>query len=160
MHHLLTLGSIIVLLSDLTRLIYKSYAIKTILLFTSIMMFIANTHAQNQTEKQDLKSYYLQKSKNAKTAGWVCLGLGTGMEIAGIAIANNDKDSWVISDEAGYLILGGVVVDLVSIPFFVSAGNHKKFAARISVNEQGIYQLQNNLATAKHQSAIMFKVNF
>ncbi len=65
------------------------------------------------------KEYYLQKSKNQKKTGWILLGGGTLMAVIGAVSFNSNYNSsgdYGSTDAAGFLFLGGVAADLISIP--------------------------------------------
>lgn len=86
----------------------------------------------NKMTRQD----YLQKSKNQKTTGWILLGGGTAMAVVG-AIVFGQSD-WLSEDDpntdlGGFLFVGGIVADLVSIPFFISSSSNARKAAAISL---------------------------
>ncbi|HEX5152576.1 MAG TPA: hypothetical protein VFW07_14095 [Parafilimonas sp.] len=132
---------------------------KPILLLTVFLVFTVNVYSQDTARLANLRDYYLQKSKTQRTTGFVLLGLGTAATIAGI-VTINSSDSWGGSDVGGFLFLGGLTVDLLSIPFFVSAGNFKKFAAELELMSQKTYLLQKNAITAKYLPGITFKINF
>ncbi len=79
----------------------------------------------SDTSIADTKAYYLQKSRNQKTAAWVLLGGGTALIGIGLLIGNRDNSSF---DEAGIGLIvgsGGLAACIGSIPLFISARKYK-----------------------------------
>lgn len=102
--------------------------------------FIPSVFAQDQPNEIHTKSYYLEKSKNAKRAAWTLLGAGTvAIAVGAVGFSQNfSLDGSSAADTYGFIFIAGVIADLVSIPCFISAGNYKKIAAEISVSSQNI----------------------
>ena len=102
--------------------IFKSATMKKTALLATALLWMLQATAQEPVKD---KAYYLDKSKNQKTAGWVLLGAGTAMMIGGgIAFSNSSifDESW----GAGATVMTiGVPVALTSIPFFISAAKNK-----------------------------------
>ena len=119
---------------------------KTISIFLVILFVAMQSFGQNQSL---LKEDYLQKSKSQKTTGWVLLAGGTTLAVVG-AIIFSDSDDWWSSDldTGGFLMLGGVAVDLASIPFFISSAKNARKAATISFNYQKMYFPQQHIFVA------------
>ena len=113
---------------------------KLLLIFVLTMISLGG---YSQTENQDFsKDYYLQKSKNQRTAGWVLLGAGAGIGIIGaIVSAEALTEDWFFGDskksDTG-LIIGavGAASSLASIPFFISASKNSRKAAQLSLESQ------------------------
>lgn len=104
----------------------------------------------DSTRYLETKEFYLNKSKKQKTEGWYFLGIGTTFIIVGtIGFVNetnktpNDVgsgvDSFLKAGLFGAVILGGIVTDLISVPFFISSSHNKKMAASLSFVNQRIY---------------------
>lgn len=130
-------------------------------MFIALLAFVTNIYAQDETSKASLNEYYLQKSKNKKTTGFVMLGIGTAAVIGGaISVNNNPNDVYSVSDGEGFLIVGGIILDLASIPFFISALHSSSKAARISLSSQKNYLLQKNIVAARYTPAISIKISF
>jgi hypothetical protein len=134
---------------------------KKALMSIALLAFVTNIYAQDQTSKASMKEYYLQKSKDKKTTGFVMFGIGTAAIIGGTISANNNpNDVYSVSDAEGFLIVGGIILDLVSIPFFISAGHFSSKAAQISLSSQKNYLLQKNIVAARYTPAISIKISF
>ena len=118
---------------------------KLLLIFILTMISVGG---YSQTEKQDFsKDHYLQKSKNQRTVGWVLLGGGAAVGIAGIIVATDDL--WEEPDGLGTgltLFTLGAAGTLVSIPFFISAGNNSHKAANFSLESQNYHIPEQELS--------------
>jgi len=84
------------------------------------------------------KDIYLRKSRGQKTAGFVILGIGTATFIMG-GIMMGNAENFILDEEfydgAGLMTLG-VLIDLGSIPFFISSSKNKKRAMSMAlINE-------------------------
>ena len=113
------------------------------------------------------KEFYLHKSKNQNTAGFILLGGGTVMAIIGaigfdanFEIWSNDDAKANRADFFGFMLLTGIVADLVSIPFFISSHHNKKIASIISLGNQNIQAPLMNSYSMNSHPALTFKVNF
>jgi hypothetical protein len=86
------------------------------------------------------KDYFLQLSKKNNTTGWILLGCGTAMIIGGLIGFGStyDDSSYTSTDISGFIVLGGLIADIVSIPFFITAHKHKKRAMSLSFGNQNI----------------------
>ena len=108
------------------------------LLLSILILTLCYSASSQQTEsKQQLtKQEYLQKSKSEKETGSVLLGIGTGMAaIEAIVFANEGIFS--SSGESAIVVIGiGVIIDLISIPVFISSSKNARKAAAISFNNQ------------------------
>lgn len=119
-------------------------------------MIMANIYGQQTLKQNQTQDFYLQKNKNQNTAGWVLLLSGTAMTVGGgIAFGNSwGTYSYTATDIYGFIMLAGVVADLVSIPLFISAGVNKRKAASISFNYQN-YSLHYKNAICSNSVASM-----
>lgn len=101
----------------------------------TLLLFAVKSFSQVSLSPSLTKDYYLQKSKNQKKAGWILLAGGTMLAVGG---AMSFNDSWSASsnsatDISGFIMLAGLVSDIVSIPFFISASNNKKKALSVAI---------------------------
>ena len=107
-------------------------------------------------------NYHSLKQKRNKTAAWILLGSGILMTMSGIVI--NSADEYVevftlglkeVEDvhKGDWLIYLGGATTIASIPFFISAGKHKR-KATLSLKGGNIlvrsntFQNLNNLSAA------------
>jgi hypothetical protein len=126
----------------------KVEVMKKVILSLMLASLMATSFCQQKTMEVKDKDYYLQKSKDKKTVAWVLLGAGTAAVIGG-AIGFNQTFCIFCEDDGSssayaFLMLGGVVADLASIPFFISASHYKKIAADISIGNQNSYMMKQN----------------
>jgi hypothetical protein len=134
---------------------------KLLLLFALLSTMIAVAQEGKYT-----RDYYLSKSKNQKTMGWVLLAGGTGLVIAGIAVGssddNNDPNELDFGpnfDAGVWLLGGGLVVGAASIPFFVSSANNARKAAFVSLINQKIIIPRSGQLILRTQPAISLRIN-
>jgi len=124
---------------------------------------MATSFCQQKTTEVKDKDYYLQKSKDKKTVAWVLLGAGTAAIIGG-AIGFNQTFCIFCEDNGasnayGFLMLGGVVADLASIPFFISASHYKKIAADISIGNQNGYTIKQNYLVLNRIPVLVVRIH-
>ena len=130
--------------------------------FVLCLLIMVNIYGQEAVAQNQTKDMYLQKSKNQKTAAWVLLISGTAMAIGGgIAFDNSyDDSSNTSTDIYGIIAVAGVVADLASIPFFISAGKNKRKAASLSFNMQNYLPYPENLITSNPVPSISLRIKF
>ena len=92
-----------------------------------------------------IKTDYLQKSKNQKTAAFVLLGGGAAFAVVGTAIGLNRWDDEIVSiiDEgeddksyvaAGIMMVTGLAAMVGSVPLFIASSRNKKKAHAASAS--------------------------
>lgn len=110
---------------------------KAQILYFQKSMTNAATDSLRRIYAEDAAEYFNSKARANTTAAIVMTAVGTAMIIGGaVAISNNNSDGTVndfFNDAfAGpLLVVTGVVVDLVSIPFYVRAARHRNNAKMI-----------------------------
>lgn len=112
---------------------------KKIIVTLMLLMVVFSTFGQRLPIQQQPKEFYLQKADRQMQAGWVLLGVGTVGIVTGAILASQDAGNDIYSDEniVGYvLLIGGIGLDLCSIPLFIGASSNRKKAATISVGLQ------------------------
>ncbi len=119
---------------------------KPLFLFCLFAGFANATNAQlNDTGKtyinQQLQDQYTSNYKSYKTAGWILLGAGTVMIVAGgIGTAKWAAQGYNGSGPAtaeAFLLIAGPTAALVSIPFFILA-RHSKNKAALSLKKETV----------------------
>ncbi len=100
--------------------------------------------------------YYLQKSKNQKTAAWILLSGGIVCAGIGIAIGVSQINNILISafeennsnDGTGalFLFIAGSAMTLGSIPLFIAAGKNKRKAFLTPASQKTSFGLPSNKA--------------
>nr|WP_314897286.1 hypothetical protein [uncultured Flavobacterium sp.] len=136
---------------------------KKTITFLMLLLFAVNAFSQTIPNNEFSKEYYLQKSKSQKTTGWVLLSGGAIMTVVGV-IGFSDSydifDSNSKTDTYGYLMLGGAVSCLGSIPFFIMSGNNARKAATISLINQPVFSPIQGSLVQNSQPALSVKITF
>lgn len=106
------------------------------------LCYMTSVIAQEKTANRE---YYLTKSKNQKTAGYILAGIGAALIISGAVVGNddgnndpNELDFGTDFDAGVWLIGGGIASGIASIPFFISSGKNAKKAASIGIHLERI----------------------
>ena len=81
-----------------------------------------------------VKTDYLLKSKNQKTAAWVLLGGGTAL--IGIGFLIGDSKNATFDDAGTGVVLGGIgfLSAVGSIPLFIASGKNKRKAMKATTS--------------------------
>ena len=126
--------------------------------------FVLNQYPGKPVET---KEFYLHKAKNQNTAAWILLGGGTILAIVGLIGFDANFDIWSTdqaqtnrTDIFGFMILTGIVADLVSIPFFIGSHYNKKIASMVSLGNQNIHSPLMNSYSMTSYPTLTLKVNF
>ncbi|WP_372767138.1 hypothetical protein [Lutibacter sp.] len=115
------------------------------LIFSSLFLVFFSfqmIHSQvidSETDKssQELFDFYTLKQKKNKTTAWVMLGLGVVITMAGLVVNSADEAATAVTlglidveaEHGGdWMIYLGSAATIASVPFFISAGKHKKKA--------------------------------
>ena len=135
---------------------------KKIIFSLTLLLFVARCFSQTTSSPKLSKDYYLQKSKTQKTIGWVLLAGGTAMVVGG-AISEPKAKPSSLSDAYNFnasdiIILIGTGVDIISIPFFISAHKNKKRAASVAIANQKILWSQKNNIGFVTQPSVTIKI--
>lgn len=106
-------------------------------LFFLVLMFSFNS-VQGQvsepvTEESDQKTYgyYIQKHHKQKVTGWVLMGMGVGMAIAGTAMVSQQNELNDTDNVGTFLLVAGGASTIASIPILISSGSNKRKAEAI-----------------------------
>ena len=108
----------------------------------------------------DIKTHYMEKSKNQKTAAWVLLGGGTALIGIGFLIGDN-KNSTFDDAATGALLAGiGVLSTIASIPLFIASGKNKRRATRGTtfIKMEDTRMIHNQSFVQTSYPAIAFKI--
>jgi hypothetical protein len=114
---------------------------KNAAIFLTLLLFATESFGQAPTKQTFSKDYYLQKSKSQKTTAWILLGTGLGIAAVGgvvqlIEVSNSG--SWLTDYTGAYIAIGGGMVALTSIPFFISSSKYREKAASVTIGNQNI----------------------
>lgn len=109
-----------------------------------------------------VKTDYLTKSKNQKTAAWVLLGGGAALIGTGFLIGNSKNSTF--DDAATGAILGGIgfLSTIGSIPLFIASGKNKRKAMNGStfIKMGSIPLLQKQSLVQKTYPVFSININF
>ncbi len=100
-------------------------------------------HSNAQTEKlATTQASLMEKSDSQYTAGWIFLGTGTALVLTSWALPNTYDSSDGSSNQKLISFLGwtGALAIITSVPLFLSAGQNARLAARLSLQNQTLYQ--------------------
>lgn len=119
---------------------------KSLLIIPLALMLTVSLYSQNldSVRKYPSKDYehYMKKSKNLKTAGWILLGGGVSVGIAGLVIGIKNLTLWgkPSTEEmiGGTMFFVGAAADVASVPVFISAGSNKRKAMRLGVTTEAV----------------------
>ncbi|RIW16996.1 hypothetical protein D0X99_04265 [Algoriphagus lacus] len=114
---------------------------KTIWLSLILVGIIFQANGQS-TKPSSIQMDLIKKSDNQYKTGWILLGTGAALSITAIAIPNtydyndgsNNDTVRALLGWTGFLSIG------TSIPFFLSAGQNARTAARLSLESQALMQ--------------------
>jgi len=139
-----------------------SLRIKKLTTFLLLLPFITCIYGQEPLIQGLARDDYLQKSKSQNTTGWALLLSGTAVAIiAGTSFSNSyDSASYTSSDITAIFTLAGVVADIVSIPFFISAGANKRKAASLSLNIYNCSPDREYFLLSKRAASVTLRVAF
>lgn len=126
---------------------------KKIMIYFLLLAMPAASFCQKTNDSVPaVKTDYLTKSKNQKSAAWVLLGGGTALIGAGFLIGDS-KNSTFDDAATGAILAGiGVLSAIGSIPLFIASGKNKRKALNMSAN----FRMEN--ATNSYP-AIALKIN-
>src|SRR6187455_2275752 len=103
---------------------------KSILYFLLLALPAASFCQKTNDTIPAVKTDYLLKSKNQKTAAWVLLGGGTALIGVGFLIGDNKNSTFDDAVTGTFLAGIGVLSTIGSIPLFIASGKNKRRARR------------------------------
>jgi hypothetical protein len=146
--------------------------------FTLLLIFSTTSFCQSTTnDLPTVKTDYLKKSKNQKTAAWILLGGGFALSTTSILIATPKATEDLAYGLGGFLVgepvpennytaesillVTGIAAMLGSIPLFIASGKNKKRAMNMTTNikmeKATIIERQSFVQSS--YPAIAFKIN-
>ena len=136
---------------------------KKIMIYFLLLVIPGASFCQQTNENIPVvRTDYLKKSKNQKTAAWVLLSGGFALTTAGVIVGVNeavndlgnifDPEAQPSSNAGAILFFTGGAAMLGSIPFFISSAKNKKRAMQTTVglkiekssSVHGNYLIQNS----------------
>ena len=130
---------------------------KKIIFSLILLFFMVKSFSQTPAVSKD---YYLQKSKSQKKVGWILLTGGTIMAVVGAIGFDDswDSGSYTKTDILGFVMLGGILSDIASIPFFISSAKNKRRALSAAISNQKIFIPQQKGYALNTQTAFTLKL--
>ena len=99
---------------------------------------------------QRFRRIFTCKSKKKKTTGFILIGTGAGLVIAGVV------DAASTGEYTGLIpILVGTIVMLTSVPYFNAAANYKRKANSITFTRQNLM-----IATRGGRLSVLSRIKF
>lgn len=135
-----------------------------ILLIVSVVSFSQQTNPSPALTKQG----YLQKSKNQKTAAWICLGGGGALFITGLAIfptgwspllGGGTQEDGRRAPASITLLLTGVTSMFVSIYNFKASSRNKRKVLNVSFKNETAPQIQKSSFVYQHIPSLVLKIS-
>jgi uncharacterized membrane protein len=101
---------------------------KKIAICTMLIAFAMSSFSQAVNSELPLtRDEYMNKSKGQKKTAWILLGTGTVVMGTGLILLGSSIDPFGETAAIGaFAFLTGGLMDVISIPFFISAGSNKR----------------------------------
>ena len=138
---------------------------KKIMFSLALLVFVIKSFGQTEAGRTVSKDYYLKKSKNQKTVGWIMLGGGVAMTTIGLVIGGNVESSPYDplggvgeSGGAAIVMIAGIASALGSIPFFISSAKNKGRASTLSFSTPRLLLPKQNTLAWKMQPTLNLKI--
>ncbi len=137
---------------------------KKITLITILLSLILNVFSQDTIRNENSKDYYLQKSKDQKTAAVALFVLGTTVTVAGIIVTSNGSNSNDFTSGFNKIIAGALITSFgvafagLGYLFLIKAKKSKRFAASLAFNNQNVNFLSRN--SVRPVPSISIRINF
>ena len=132
-------------------------------------------YGQTINKKSLSKEDYLRTYKTQKIVANVLLVTGTTMAVVGMIGYDNNRlkiryseDQITLSSGDGNteayarILAVGLLMDIVSVPFFISASKNKNRAAKLVINNQVLYQPNGSLSVYQNPivPSLTLKIRF
>jgi hypothetical protein len=143
---------------------------KKVLASLTLLIIGMSCLCQQADSLQSIKTDYLRKSKNQKTAAWVLLGGGIALTVTGMIIYSNayttavENDPWYFGTDANptgaVMATVGILSSLGSIPLFIASGKNKKRGMAISTGfkMERASVVQGTIMAKKSYPALSLKI--
>lgn len=108
-----------------------------------LLLFGIIFHTKAQTEKiSTSQARLMEQSDRQFKTGWILLGTGTALLVTAIAIPPSYDYNDGSNNNTLISVLGwtGAIAVIASVPLFLSAGQNARMAARLSLQNQSLYQ--------------------
>ena len=136
---------------------------KKIMIYFLLLALPATSFCQKTNDSVPVvKTDYLIKSKNQKTAAWVLLG--GGIALIGVGFLIGDSKNSTFDDAATGALLGGIgfLSTIGSIPLFIASGKNKRKAMKtstfIKMENARVFQYHSFVQTSYPSIALKIKL--
>ena len=109
----------------------RTFIIFLVLVFSFKLAQSQVSEPTPEPSQEKTYGYYIQKHHSQRVTGWVLLGTGVGMAIAGTAMVSQQNDLNGTEDVGTFLLITGGATTIASIPVLISSGKNKKKANAI-----------------------------
>jgi len=135
------------------------------LILAALTFFVGKGFCQELASRVITNNDLLIKERSRdKTTGWILLGAGLGIAAAGgllqLAHENQSKGTFNFDFTGTYIAIGGGVVALASIPFFIRAGKNGRNLSEITFSSQPILIKEQNSLNLKSVHGLSLRVDF
>jgi hypothetical protein len=128
---------------------------KKIIIFTMLLIIsVASFSQQTTATPPAVKTDYLKKSKNQKTAAWILMGGGSVLAAVGFVVILNEAVTEIgnifettpqkTSNTGEILFYPGIAAMAGSIPLFIASHRNKKKGLSLSFKNETAPLLQKN----------------
>jgi len=135
---------------------------KNIIYFVLFALPVISFCQKTNDTVPSIKTDYLVKSKNQKTAAWVLLGGGTAL--IGLGFLIGDSKNSTFDDAATGAVLGGIgfLSTIGSIPLFIASGKNKRKAmkANTSIKMETVPSFQKQFFKQNSYPAFSLSLTF
>lgn len=145
---------------------------KLIVFLFLLVVSTANYSQPTTTTTSSLKTYYLQRSKDQKIAGFIFLGGGVGFIIVGRLLSKGElvettsggfwgTGGWSYKnyETKTFFTLAGIVSSLISIPIFTSSFRNKRKAIELSFKSETVSQIKKSNFVYKSLPSLTLKIS-
>jgi hypothetical protein len=140
-----------------------------------MLVIITAMHLDVFSQEPLPREYYLEKSKDQKISAWLLAGLGLGLNVAGVSVIinsteNNTGGTGIVIVEniakafTGYfagcfIVLAGIVVDVISVRHFVMSAKNKKTAS-LMLSTSDVPRIENHDVSYSKLPSVKLSIRF
>ena len=140
---------------------------KIITLSLLLVLFSGISFSQATTKNLSaLKTDYLQKSKNQKTAAWILLGSGGTLMVTGVIIPRGEliheslfQKTYKNDGIKSTLISTGIVAMLGGIPLFIASSKNKRKATSLSFKNETVPGFYKQAIVSQSAPSLTIKIS-
>jgi hypothetical protein len=136
---------------------------KKIMIYFLMLALPATSFCQKTNDSVPVvKTDYLVKSKNQKTAAWILLSGGVALIGTGFIVGDGKNASFDDAAFGAVLAASGTLSAIGSIPFFIAAGKNKRKALKASafINTETLRLPQKQSCIQNSYPALSVNITF